>query len=89
MSMVPAPRSLGVAAAVLMALRAIGAAIASFAGGLIGVLGGAIGFLMVVVATAFSVVSLLFRVVAAGLERGTRLIAALIARIMPVAGRVD
>lgn len=89
MSMVPAPRPLGVAAAVLMALRALGAAIASFVGGLVGLLGGAVGFLMVIVATAFSVVSLLFRLVAAGLERSTRLIAALIARIMPVAGRVD
>ena len=89
MSMVPAPRPLGVAAAVVMALRALGSAIASFFGGLIGLAGGAIGFLMVIVATAFSFVSLLFRLVAAGLERGTRLIAALIARIMPVAGRVD
>lgn len=89
MSMVPAPRSIGVATAVLIALRALGAAIASFVGGLVGLIGGMVGFLMVVIATVFSFVSLLFRIVAAGFERGTRLIAALIARIMPVAERVD
>lgn len=89
MSSTSAPRPVGAAAAVLMAIRAIGVAIASFAGGLFSLLSGAVGFIAVLAAAVFSVVSLLFRVVAAALERSTRLIAALIARIMPAAESAD